>query len=443
MFKNNPRKSDISEDFYVFDVETNGLRAKPDAFIFGCVYGQRGKFKTVIHNVEEFKEEFQKERYNKKIVFAHNAEFDLSVLYDIIYAFDKEAIFNGKFICATNGNCRFADSLNLLPASVKNIGLMSGSEKMDLEQEYIDGEVKQVTQEMIDYCMQDCRIVYNALMELFSFGGNIKITLASLSKYLFQWKYLPHSLKYDEIKGEDYFQSYYGGRTECFKLGEFDKGLYKIDINSLYPFYMKDVIFPDPAFFKKEEEPKVFHLEFLLKHYEGCAMVNVTVPDTYFPCLPYKDPDSFKLLFPVGTFTTCVNFPELRKALEMGAIINHCEWVNYSTKKVSGIFDDYVNDLYSERKKEANPLKKFILKLFMNSLYGKFAQREKTKMIYFEYPDPDQINSLRANNKLIDVHMFSAMRSDGFLEVVGSGKAFNHSIPCLASYITSYVRLRS
>src|SRR5690606_13306568 len=108
-----------SKDFFVFDVETgiehpDGsieylLSARPEHLIFGVVYGKiKGEiFYKVINTVKEFQKEFKHKRYKNKIVYAHNAEYDISCLYGNIYHMDPDAIFNGKFITATNGNCFF------------------------------------------------------------------------------------------------------------------------------------------------------------------------------------------------------------------------------------------------------------------------------------------------------------------------------------------------
>ncbi len=122
LYRLKPAKK-LKLDFFVFDTETRGLRGKSDAFIFGVVYGYN--YKNVIYTVDDFKKEFLKPMYKDKKVFAHNAEYDLGVIYDNIYAFDPKAIFNGKFICATNGNCLFADSGNIFPkTSVEKLGKM-------------------------------------------------------------------------------------------------------------------------------------------------------------------------------------------------------------------------------------------------------------------------------------------------------------------------------
>lgn len=129
-------KVKFQTDFFVFDTETKikkdgkdfwGLRARPDAFVFGVIYGHNHC--VVIHSHQEFISELQKPVYKGKMVFAHNAEYDLGVLFGNIYSIDPTAIFNGKFITATNGNCKFADSMNIYRFSVEKIGNIIGKEK--------------------------------------------------------------------------------------------------------------------------------------------------------------------------------------------------------------------------------------------------------------------------------------------------------------------------
>ena len=86
-----PKEKFFHNDFFVWDTETTGFRLDNTCvLIFGVVYGWN--YKKVIYSKEDFIKEFEHERYKKKKVFAHNAEFDLNVLYDNIYNFDKSAI---------------------------------------------------------------------------------------------------------------------------------------------------------------------------------------------------------------------------------------------------------------------------------------------------------------------------------------------------------------
>ena len=80
------RSQKLLNDFFVFDIETgdtlkNGdvkwkLDATPKSFIFACVVGK--DYRRVLHSPREAMQEFQHPRYKGKIVFAHNAEYDLN-----------------------------------------------------------------------------------------------------------------------------------------------------------------------------------------------------------------------------------------------------------------------------------------------------------------------------------------------------------------------------
>jgi DNA polymerase III epsilon subunit-like protein len=103
---------DIKDKFFVFDTETTSLEPQPKNFVFGVIYGWN--FYKVIKSVEDFKREFELTKYNKKYIFAHNAEFDLLTIFgNIIMNIDAGAVFNGKFIMAKYNGITFADSMNI------------------------------------------------------------------------------------------------------------------------------------------------------------------------------------------------------------------------------------------------------------------------------------------------------------------------------------------
>jgi hypothetical protein len=427
-------------DFYVFDTETNGLRAKSDAFIFGVIYGHN--FTKVLYSVDDFKKEFKDERYKRKKVYAHNAEYDLNVIYDNIYELDRKAIFNGKFICCTNGNAMFADSMNIYPTSVKIIGSILGLEKQELENEYKEGTYKgTVTQKMIDYCIRDCEIVYNALYEIFTMVGSIKITLAGLSLDYFRRKFLKEKIVYNEYLCKYFFESYFGGRTEAFYIGK--TNAYCYDINSMYPDAMKYCQFPNPKTLRKANfcDTKIF-VEKYLQYYEGVAHVKLFHVEHFFGFLPFKKDG--KLLFPTGTFEGWYNFNELRFAIEQGIVkLIRVMDIIYSEPVISP-FIEFVDYNYERRKNDPNELNKLIIKLLLNSLYGKFAQRIKSEMIYIDNIET-QIGLIEEYEKaktLIKIIPFNAERLDCFIEVKSNKGFLYNTIPVYSSYITSHARVK-
>jgi DNA polymerase type B, organellar and viral len=434
-----PNNKLYEKEYFVFDTETRGLRAKSDAFIFGVVYG----FDTceILYSVEDFKCEFLKPKYKRKKVFAHNAEYDLNVIYDNIYNLDKEAIFNGKFICATNGNCTFADSLNIFRTSVKNLGQIIGKEKQDIESDYIEGTKDiQVTRKMIDYCIRDCEIVYESLLYIFNLVGNIKITIAGLSLDFFRRNYLKYNIDYNEILEESFFDSYVGGRCEAFFIGKVNSFVY--DVNSMYPNAMLNCWFPNPKYLRKIDciKPELF-IKNILPNYEGCARIKLFHVSNYIGFLPLKKDG--KLLFPVGNFEGHWNFNEIRFALENKMIIILEVNDLVFSERMESPFKDFVSELYLKRKNTKIPIEKETLKLILNSLYGKFAQRIKTKMIYIDNIDKriNIINEYNEKRKLIKIHPFNAIRKDCFIEVKNDRGFLYHTIPSFSSYITSYSRI--
>lgn len=439
-------KVKLLTDFFVLDTETGtrtkdgiqwGLRAQPDAFIFGVIYGHN--FSKILYSVDDFKNELNDTRYKNKWVFMHNAEYDLGVLFgNIISDLDPNAIFNGKFISATNGNCRFADSTNIFgKIGLAEIGRMIGIEKPMLGNDTLFS--KELGPAEINRCMEDCHILFDALVQMFEFAGDIKITQASLSMTYFRRFHQPYNITHNE--NTSYFwNSYYGGRTECFKMGKTHSQV--IDINSSYPFAMKHCRFPNPGFLKHSVNvPVKRFLEYFLIHYEGCANVEVLHPEKTFGFLPLKVDG--KLLFPCGKFSGYWNFNELRFAIEHGIKILKVYDVVYAESMPSP-FESYVDSLYKQRFETDNPFEIYRIKIFMNSLYGKFAQRITEESIYIENVDNsiELIKEYQAKNLFLKLQMFNTERNDAFLIVKSlMGKSISYAIPSFSSYITSFARI--
>jgi len=406
-------------------------------FIFGVIYGHN--FQQVYYSREEIINDLRyNPRFKDRKIFIHNAEYDLTILYDNIYKAFPTAIFNGKFICASNDNCLFADSGNIfVHTSVAKIGALLGMPKHDI---IYDHWYNDIEQEHINYCIQDCAIIYEALIGVFEFVGCIKITQASLSMAYFRGHHLEHKIEHND--NTKYFHdSYYGGRTEVFEMGETNASV--IDVNSMYPYTMKTSKFPNPKFLTKIDfiATKKF-IDHFLYNYEGCIYCTVNHIDTTYGHLPLKNKG--KLLFPVGTFTGCWNFPEIRYALECKIIsIVEIQKIVYAPA-MSSPFIKFVDHLYTERFRTDSEIEIARIKMLMNSLYGKFAQRITEENIYIEDVQKQYhvIQQAQKDNTFIRFMSFNAERNDGFLCVKTSRKVdTSFAIPSFASYITSEARL--
>lgn len=440
-----PESKNFCDDFYTADTETahklkGGLYSwsLDGEFIFGVIYGK--DYVRIVFSLEEFWNLLKSDRFRKKKVFFHNAEFDLTVLYEEIFTLDPKAIFNGKFISASNGVCLFADSTNIFVGrSVKELGKMLNLDKQQLGNN--SNLSKGVTKKEIKYCIRDCEIVYEACRKMFEFCGSIKITQASLSLTYYRRFHQPFNIDYNENTAF-FWDSYFGGRTEAFKIGPTHSKC--IDCNGMYSFALRECDYPNPKYLKVEHKISVKKLLKYLEWYEGCFYGEITHAKTWIGFLPVKRDG--KLLFPTGTFSGCWNFNEIRFALEKGVIkINKVERVVYA-EKMKSPFVDVINTL--DRLKliaelEGNYFERDRSKRLSNSLYGKLAQRIDTEEIYIRdyIKQWKEIEQYEKDGKLKALKVFSKDRRDAFIVVKSSKQIDTHAIPSFSSYCTSFARI--
>lgn len=449
----------IRKKFFVFDCETFSRNARPEGFAFCCMYGFN--YKKVFHTIEDFQNELFSGEFKNKYIFCHWGEFDLNVIFgNIKKTLDTSAVFNGgRFIIAQKDNVLFADSTNIYPhTSVEKLGKIIGIHKKDMNTKFGQNKKFKYGEQEIDYCYTDCEIVWKALEKLFCFVQSVRPTLASLSLIYYRRFYMPYHFAYNNISLR-FFESYYGGRVEAFKLGKtFSQ---KYDINSMYPYVMTFAKFPNPKFVKVSDSCTPRGLLSDLKYFEGQATIKVKHKRVNFGFLPVKKDG--KLIFPVGEFSGTWCFPEIRFALEHDIIeILEVKEVLISYPMVSP-FKSFAMELYQKRL-QAEGIEKNNLKLILNSLYGKWGQREKFKEIYFEAIPFDFLQLLdefkeeiKFTGDLYEIKMFNKERTDCYLHIflpIKINKDFTkitfdkegfktkiHSIPAFSSYITSHARV--
>lgn len=449
--------SKLLTDFYVFDVETAyrkgntlywRLDATPGSFIFGVIYGYN--YTKVFHSLEELKRELLTDRFKGRKVFAHNAQYDLNTCYGNIYDLDPEPVFNGRFICCSNGNCTFADSMNVfVGASVKDLGRMLGKEKTGMSNDYEYSVWPQDKTRDINGCIRDCEIVWDALFSSFTFAGAIKITQASLSMDYFCRYHLPYDIHYNE-NVEHFRNSFYGGRTEAFKLGKCHASV--IDVNSMYPYMLKTTTFPNPRNLKHETAGTnragidLGYVARLFERFEGCCECDICHRPSQVGFLPYKNEG--KLSFPTGRFSGTWNFNELRYAIDSGVVtIERVHSVTYGERMSSPFvsFVDTLNDKKISGELNNDWFEYDKSKRYSNSLYGKFAQRIDKNERYIKHLGPkelQEIYDLKAKGQFIQITPFGKDRDD-FILSYKSGKItyIPHAIPSFASYVTSAARV--
>lgn len=420
-----------------FDCETEGLYGEA-RLICLVIPGQDDRVFKGDDCVNQFIDEVTRPKYRGYHLYAHNLSFDLEKTFgkagntldnkrfDLVMAGSR--LIKAVYQFGNNKNLTLLDTLNLIPESLSSIGEDLGYKKLKTPNKWLSGEpVTEITQEDIDYCVRDCKIVLKILgvyaEMLKPFKIKLKVTAAANAKAVWKAIELKESGMFlNDNKDERFRESYYGGRTEVFIRRHERLKLFYYDINSMYPSVMVNNNFPDPDKLKYSKD-----LGKALKNDEGCAKITILIPDMLYPPLPVRGK---KLIFPVGEITGVWNFPEIRLAIEKGATIIETHWV-LSSPPISSPFNRFVEYFMALKIRHHNEGKKALRNLakrMLNSLYGKFAQRVDTEDRYTHELPPIGVayQPLGKNTyRLRDVEKERAQET----------------VVCWSSYITSYARV--
>ena len=438
-----------NKKIYGFDIETANDNKE---FVCASIWGE--DFREFYYTKEEVINAFKKRRFNNSFIVATNLQFDFFGVFSQTEEIQQfKTLFRGSNLLSaktyivdnkysmksysgskrgegkTGHGITFIDTGNYCMFSVQKMGEILKVPK--LSKPHFLGRRPKNREEweiLKDYNLRDSevsqkfmRFLFDSFIEL---GATPKQTIASTAMSLFRNKYLEGGYwrqKKDILL--DLFEGYYGGRTETFKRGYINNKNY-YDINSLYPSVMRGY-YPDPnsgrVTFKNT-------LEYINK-YEGMSKVDVKAPELKHPYLPFRRPD--KLIFPTGTFTGWYTHFELRKAIGMGYEVQKVHKTHYY-KKLCRPFKGYVEALYSLRKGykvDNNPME-LVVKLLLNSLYGKFGQK-------FIGRD----NWIPANITLDELEKFDKVERIGdFFCIKETSEPSCFCIPIWASYTTAYAR---
>lgn len=433
-----------SYETFAFDIETTG---KSNDFLMGSIVGK--DFKRVFWNKKDMIDCFMNERrfYYRSRIFSTNLYFDIMALFQDDDLISRMSIISrgSKFLqvkIKSDVNKRkltFLDTLNYCQLSVAELGKIVGLPKLEtpsyIKEERLPREEEHLYIE--EYNIRDSEISFrfaSFLQDAFRrYGCRMRMTAASTAMDLFRRKYLDRNLFQEPIPVMGrIFESYYGGRVEVFKRGTVRNCNY-YDFNSLYPSVMRNA-YPEVSSSRYREKGSLH----IIEEEEGISEVIITSPPNLrIPLLPYRSGE--KLIFPVGTFRGHYTHVELRRALSLGYVIEHIGEQIYYTRTHSP-FKAYVETLYSERKelKSRGDNTELVIKLMMNSLYGKFGQRITGKESVY----PADSLTLKDIDRLTAKGKFRIEGRFAFLVEENPSHVARHILPIYSVYTTAYGRLK-
>lgn len=355
-------------NLYTLDCETDPFEygVIPVPFIWGLYSLNTGAY-------EEFTEVpaiIARLREIDGIVYAHNGgKFDFHYLGDGLEPDRPLLVIGGRLVRCEIGKAELRDSYSILPfglAKYQKTAIEYWKLHRLYRREYMD--------EIRAYLRDDC-VNLAELIRAFVDSYGVHITQASAAMRIWQdmsGRKAPKTgpLFYDTLR-----PFYYGGRVQCFQIGDLQRRATCLDINSAYPYAMM--------------RPHPISTEFI--HRPGPPRPGADWSTMFFVvravargCFPYAGLNKM-LYFPADGVEReyTVTGHELIAAIETETVdtftvVSHYEFSECIT------FKEYIEHFWQKRqdaKAAGDTAQDLFCKIFMNGLYGKFAANPRN---YYE-----------------------------------------------------------
>lgn len=297
------------------------------------------------------------------IIYIHNGgKFDF---FHMLKLFDgKMMLINRRIVRAESPTGHeFRDSLAILPFS------LSTYKKDDIDYNKLKKEVRNKHKpEIIKYLKGDCVYLWELCSEFFiEFGDNITIGGTAMRELQKVHEFTSLTEPEDSDIRSKY---YYGGRVQCFRKGIITAPLKIYDVNSMYPFSMKN--FKHPIGRQTASSNRI-----------GRNTCFISVLGKNYGAFPVRE-KSGGIRFDVDSGVFHVTRHEFDAAVRYGLFepqrIVECR--NFENRSSFSEFVDKFYNLRNAAKDNNDPIRTLFYKFILNSAYGKFAQNPKNYRDY-------------------------------------------------------------
>ena len=358
------------------------------------------------------------DKNNKKIqhvyLLAHNTQFDFKmlngwkILASLGWKINFRAIKNTIFILNyEKNNCiiHIWDTMNYVPQKLENIGKSVGLPKLKVDFDNVSDK------ELEFYCKRDTEIVFRFIKQFIEFLElyeltELKPTAGSCAKNCFLIKfYYPDKFDVNSRIGIHTWnqiiilerKAYKGGISDVFRYGEYNDSIKKLDINSQYPKVMKDMPLPircigwmtESMYFQKDLF-KFYNSN--KKDYLFILSCTISLSEEFAYIINnFKDVSILnKNVFFSGISIIALCTPELEFIEKYGKILKIHSLAIYAKGYLFKEYTDFFYKMKVKFQNENNKIYREICKLFLNTFYGKWGQKQ---IITKEF-------SLKSNEKL-------------------------------------------
>jgi len=297
----------LPKKFIFFDTETYPVKVNKDLEIHKLKLGWLCLWQRSMSNrpemikwyyfetVKDFWDFINSNLYAKEriVLIAHNFVYDFTMVkgwtaaiknkYKLTRLYEKNHVFIARYK-KSDRSILCLDNMNFFICSLEQLGKEVGLPKLNIDFDNCTNEQLSI------YCKRDTEILLKTWQKYIKWFtdndlGNFGVTISAQSFNSFRHKFMKHNIYIHNRKYVSTLEreSYYGGRTECFKIGHFTKSkFYYLDINSMYPAVMIDNFYPIKYFNYKLNMSNT-ELKFSLEKYCGIARVILKTDQRIFP----------------------------------------------------------------------------------------------------------------------------------------------------------------
>lgn len=326
------------------------------------------------------------------LIYAHNGgRFDFFYFVEAGLVNDPIMIINGRLVKLGLGIHELRDSFAIIPVALKEY------EKTKIDYDKFEADKRERHKpEILSYLRDDCLSLYkivSAFVERFgpmlTVGGTAIKELAKFHKII----------RGDAAHDALFRPFYYGGRVSVFEPGlHFSpvKKFKSFDVNSMYPFVMKNFLHPHGKQYLHFDHTPIDAWG-NLQGYQGrpyFAIINAVNRQA----LPTRTNTGLTFDQEKGEFLACSH--EIRTALKHGLLdIIKVKRAWLPLRLIS--FDRYVDYWMAEKiegKNQGDRLRELFAKFLLNSAYGKFGQNPAH---YYDYKIKRACEKIRGREWLL------------------------------------------
>jgi DNA polymerase elongation subunit (family B) len=315
------------------------------------------------------------------IIYIHNGgKFDLFYMMKFVLG-HPALIINGRIV-RTYTKSRHAtkpheirDSYAIMPFALDKY------QKTKIDYNLFEKEVREQNRdEILSYLRDDCVYLYELCSEFYKRFGN-KLTIGATS--MGELRKLHTFEKLGPITDKEIRDHYYyGGRVQCFQRGIL-KGRWKVyDVNSMYPFAMRNFLHPVDT---PEAETRTIRK----------STCFISAWGKNYGAFPTRTKNGLRFDIESGLFHVSIHEWHAAQSSGLFVPLKIQKCINFRHRNSFAEFVDTFYELRNKAKDTNDSFGTLFYKYVLNSAYGKFAQNSAK---YMEYAITDGTVNLEGQN---------------------------------------------